>query len=72
MGIVHLRGLVKNGTSNTIFTLPVGYRPAYLELHAVLSNENIARCDIDVSGNVIQQSGSPVWFCLDGITFRAD
>lgn len=28
-GFVHLRGMVKSGTSNTaIFTLPVGYRPS--------------------------------------------
>lgn len=32
LGIVHLRGLVKDGTvGQAIFTLPTGYRPSYTE-----------------------------------------
>lgn len=71
LGIVHLRGLVKSGT-NTIFTLPVGYRPAYRELHAVQTNENtIGRIDILTTGEIQMMTGSSVWISLDGITFRA-
>lgn len=71
-GVVHLRGLVKNGIiSSAIFTLPLGYRPDYRELHAVQTyNNTIGRCDILPTGRVIAQSGSNLWFSLDGITFR--
>jgi len=73
LGIVHLRGLVKNGTNNTtIFTLPVGYRPSNRELQAVQTNLNIiGRVDILADGQVTVVSGSNVWVSLDGITFRA-
>jgi len=72
-GIVHLRGLVKNGAIvGTIFTLPGGYRPAHRELMIVMTNPNVAgRCDIDANGNVIAMQGNAGWFSLDGITFRA-
>lgn len=75
-GIVHLRGLVKDGTiGQAIFQLPVGYRPAaYVEVHAVSShdgaNELSGRCDIELGGNVIAQTGGNYYFSLDGITFR--
>ncbi|NCQ93148.1 MAG: hypothetical protein GPJ19_21070, partial [Microcystis aeruginosa LG13-13] len=74
LGIVHLRGLVKNGTNNTtIFTLPVGYRPSNQELQAVQTNLNtIGRVDILADGQVTVVSGSNGWVSLDGITFRAD
>jgi len=75
LGIVHLRGLVKNGTNNTtIFTLPVGYRPSNRELQAVQTNldtNTIGRVDILADGQVTVVSGSNVWVSLDGITFRA-
>ncbi|NEP94495.1 hypothetical protein, partial [Okeania sp. SIO2F5] len=72
LGIVHLKGLVKNGTANTIFTLPVGYRPAAQELHSVATSPNaMARVDILSNGTVQRISGSSTWISLDGITFRA-
>lgn len=72
-GIVHLRGLVKDGSINsTIFTLPSGYRPQYRELHGVCTNNNtIGRLDILTGGEVIATSGSSSWFSLDGVSFRA-
>ncbi|HUT46930.1 MAG TPA: hypothetical protein VMX36_11640 [Sedimentisphaerales bacterium] len=75
LGIVHLRGLVKGGavgTNATIFTLPSGYRPQNQELQVTITNGN-ASCRIDIAkdGRVIPSSGSPGWFSLDGITFRA-
>ncbi|MFO0052628.1 MAG: hypothetical protein ACOVQ3_12100 [Dolichospermum sp.] len=70
-GIVHLRGLVQNG-GGTIFTLPVGYRPAYRELQAVQTwNNTIGRLDVHTDGQVIMQQGNNGWFSLDGVTFRA-
>lgn len=73
LGIVHLRGLVKNGTNNTtIFTLPAGYRPSNRELQAVQTSLNtIGRVDIFADGQVTVVSGSNGWVSLDGITFRA-
>lgn len=70
-GFVHLRGLVHLGTASTIFTLPVGYRPAARELMGTISNSAIGRCDVDTGGNVIMQLGSNAWFALDSLTFRA-
>ena len=73
LGIVHLRGLVKTGTIATaVFTLPAGYRPAYRQLMVSISNGAIARLDVDTTGSVIAQTGSNVWFSLDGATFRAE
>lgn len=75
LGIVHLRGLVKNGTvggNATIFTLPTGYRPQGRELQATIrNNQELGRIDILNNGRIIPFVGNPGWFSLDGITFRA-
>jgi hypothetical protein len=86
-GIVHLRGVVQNGTivtgftDSVIFQLPVGYRPAARELHINImkklgsSHSTRGRCDIDNAGNVIARvlaDGEHDWFSLDGISFRAN
>jgi hypothetical protein len=71
-GIVHLRGLVKNGTLGlTVFTLPVGYRPVARELHVCNSAGAFGRVDVFANGDVIIQTGGPGWVALDGITFMA-
>ena len=73
MGFVHLRGLVKDGTDNSaIFTLPVGYRPAYQELFCVISNGVVGQVDVRTDGVVTASNPSdPEWITLDGITFYA-
>ena len=71
-GIVHLRGLVQNGTiGQAIFTLPGGYQPPNRELYAVQTATGLGRCDITSDGQVIALQGGNGWFSLDGITFRA-
>lgn len=73
-GIVHLRGLVKNGVDGTsIFTLPAGYRPQYRELLVIASVDHYGRLDIPTDGTVIPSAGTTEngWVCLDGVTFRA-
>jgi hypothetical protein len=74
-GMVHLRGLIKNGPAGenaTLFTLPAGYRPAARQLHATLTNDNVAgRIDITADGRVIPWVSNPGWLSLDGISFRA-
>lgn len=73
-GIVHLRGLAKDGTVGSgfcIFTLPEGYRPDYRRLLTAQSNNAISRIDIRTSGCVEPISGSNVWISLDELSFRA-
>lgn len=71
LGIVHLRGLVKDGTiGQAIFTLPAGYRPATGEVFVVISNAALGRADVIAAGNVVATTGNNAWFSLDGITFR--
>ena len=73
LGVVHLRGLVKNGTiGQPVFTLPVGYRPGGRGIFPSVSNNALARIDIDSAGVVLIQVGSNVWISLEGITFRAE
>jgi len=71
LGRVHLRGLVKSGTIGTgIFTLPSGYRPASIEVHAIASNAAFGYIDISTAGVVRPLVGNNAWVSLDGITFR--
>ena len=81
MGIVHLRGMVTNGTlQSAIFTLPVGYRPANRELLLVgcfmpnpaTRDSGFGRVDVASDGQVIAWEGRKEWLSLDGITFRAE
>lgn len=71
--IVHLKGMVKNGTIGTsIFTLPVGYRPTNKLLFAVNANYAFGSVDIfPTTGQVYAQTGATTAFSLEGITFRA-
>lgn len=78
LGIVHLRGLIKGGIvsvnyndAGLAFTLPVGYRPPYRQLHSVCTHPNaIGRVDITSDGRVIVLAGNNLWVSLDGIYFR--
>ena len=70
-GIVHLKGLVRNGTSNLIFNLPSGYRPSGTEIYVVIAGNAIGRVDINSSGAVSRVVGSATYISLDSITFRA-
>lgn len=76
LGIVHLRGLIKNGAlSKPVFTLPEGYRPFRRELQATVSNNGraylVGRVDILQDGEVLVVAGHSKWLSLDGLTFRA-
>ena len=68
-GFVHLRGLIANGTANTIFTLPPGLRPTYRQLLTTTSKSTLARVDIFADGTVISIIYSSEWLSLDGLTF---
>jgi hypothetical protein len=71
LGVIHLRGLVRNGIG-TIFTLPEGYRPPRRELFRVATYLDVmGRIDIFSDGQVYMVSGNSGWISLDGITFKA-
>lgn len=78
-GRVHIRGLIKNGTTTngtTLFTLPVGYRPE-AGRRGIFPAEtggsgNQARIDVLPDGTVICQLASNGFLSLDNISFRAE
>lgn len=71
-GIVHLRGLVKSGTTATaIFTLPTGYRPATYKIFPAASGTGYARLDVQTSGVVMMVAGSNAYLSLSNVQFRA-
>lgn len=72
-GIVYLRGLIKGGTAQLMFTLPAGFRPSVRQLFDISSNEAHARVDVTPAGEVLHISGgSNAWVSLNSITFIAD
>lgn len=76
MGVVHLEGLIKNGTVGaSAFTLPTGFRPGYRQIYPVLNSANNAvnRVDILTNGQVVPQStANNGWVTLSGINFVAE
>ena len=71
-GFVHLRGMIKSGTSGAIFQLPTGYRPIERVLHVSISNGALARVDVRTDGIVEAVQYNNTWLSLEGITFRAE
>ena len=77
-GVVHLKGLVKNGTvgsAQTIFTLPANYIPTDRYMFDAVSYDGAAyvqgRVDILNDGRVVPITGHTTYISLDGISFRA-
>lgn len=72
---VYLRGLIKNGgTSNAIFTLPVGFRPTKTFLFAVPSSICMLRIDVTEAGIVtsnglVTGTADTSWTSLFPISF---
>ncbi len=70
-GVVHLKGLVKNGSiGGNLFTLPALYRPALTEHFPMVSNGLFGYGWVQPNGVVSLQSGSNTWVALNGISFR--
>lgn len=75
IGRVFLKGLAKDGTSgSTIFTLPVGYRPAYgFHFPGLSSNTTSSNGKINSDGiSVMHRVGNTTYFSLDNVMFYAE
>ena len=74
-GIVHLEGSIKKATAGvageTIFTLPVGYRPSSQLSFPVDANGAYGKIDVKADGTVVYQAGTAtVSMSLSGISFK--
>lgn len=64
--VVYIEGLVQSGTiGQSIFTLPVGYRPYARMIFATNSNSSLGRIDVLADGSVLAQAGSSAWFSIN-------
>jgi hypothetical protein len=73
LGVVHLSGLIKNGSAGTaIFTLPEGYRPLESKLFIVAATGAYGEIAIFPSGQVLFAVGLAGYVSLEGISFRVD
>jgi hypothetical protein len=77
LGVVHLKGTVENGNT-TIFTLPVGYRPAKSQFFPTVASNAFGDVLVrgltegGAAGQVHFNAGNPSLFVsLSGISFRA-
>ena len=70
-GFVHLKGIVKNGVSDEVFTLPAGYIPAERHMFSHSQGYTIGRIDVDPYGSVINITGQNGLVSLSGISFKA-
>lgn len=74
-GIVHLRGLIKSGTTGGsihIGTLPASFRPKARTLMYSISNGEQARVDIINDGQIVVTTAHNSWLSLDGLSFVAE
>jgi len=71
LGVVHLRGMLKDGSfSVPMFTLSAGYRPAYTEIFIAISGGAVGYVNVGPDGQVTPVAGSASFFALDGMTFH--
>jgi hypothetical protein len=75
-GVVHLEGMIAGGSATaTMFTLPVGYRPAGTRRFLTLANGNVTSVQAFADGTVRQTATgttSNAWVSLSGISFVAE
>ena len=74
LGFVHLKGLVKSGTTGsgaTIFTLPEGYRPPFNMIFPTRTNAGRGEIRVLTDGRVVPQYASSTYTTLDGIYFMS-
>ena len=73
-GLVKLQGLAGGGskTSDTIFTLPAGYRPAAILLFATIATDAFGAVKVASDGAVVRYAGTATWVSLDTVVFPAE
>lgn len=72
-GIVHLRGVVKNGTNAvSIFNLPSGYRPAYESWQFVQITGATGFINFKTNGDCIASCATNTYFALDGLLLETN
>lgn len=73
-GVVHIRGRVKDGTSNIVCSLPAGYRPAYATYQPIISFDGTAHIavvgNVNTAGDVWIDAVGNDWASLAGLSFR--
>lgn len=70
MGTVFVEGLVAGGTG-TVFTLPVGFRPAQNLIFSTVANQAFARLDVGGNGDVVWNTGGTSAFVSISCNFKA-
>lgn len=73
-GIVHLTGLIKNGMTGVVFTLPSGYRPATTESGVAVDGDYATKpafYNISAAGVFTAGYTNNAWFALGNIAFKA-
>ena len=72
-GLILLRGLIKNGTANPLFTLPAGYRPANDTVLTTITYNgsafSVGLVIVRAGGNVDLNVGANAEVTLDGMIF---
>lgn len=73
-GVVHLKGVIKNGVTFPAFQLPEGYRPSKQKIFTAIYNDTIGRLDVDEYGSVFPPLNAPPnsYISLEGVSFRVD
>lgn len=76
LGFVHLKGMVKNGTSGSaIYTLPAGYRPlatVYVSCPNGGGTGFVGILNISSAGVIKNDSGTNTYQSMDGVVFKAE
>ena len=74
-GVVHLRGLLKSGTTgggSVVGTLPSGFRPKQRLLLYSVNNGEQARIDVLPDGRIVATTAYNGWLSLDAISFMPE
>lgn len=74
MGTVHVRGMIRGTAATSMFQFPVGYRPGKYGIYSAISNNALARIDVDITGLMTHSSGGTPssWMSVAGISWRAE
>ena len=72
LGFVHLKGTIKSGTTTTVLTLPVGYRPLLDKNICMATNSGCINATITSSGVLSIGALGSTYVSMDGIIFKSE